>query len=711
MEDVATRPRAIGLLFAGSSTTAVANPIDEVLGFLGATIVGESPDATRIVGVSGDLAFGEVGVGTLPPERTMIITNTGNAPLTVFGIDYPVGFSGNWSSGIIPAGVSRSVTVKFSPTAVTSYGGAVTVNCDYTAGVNTITASGTGAIATRIINVSGDLNFGDVLIEGPPPQRTVTITNTGNSIMTVSSISALLGFTLSWRSGTIPAQSSQEVIVTFSPQFVMHYSGTLRVFSDKTSGGDTLLISGTGTTQNPTRIISLYTNLEFGNVAVGQTQHRNLNISNSGNSPLTVSSISYPAGFSGDWSGGTIPGGNSKTFSVTFSPVSQTNYGGLVTVDSNATSGTNTTTASGTGVPPSAIALLADLTFGSVSVGESAQRNMTIVNQGDLPLTVSGISYPSGFSGNWSSGTIPVGNSQAVTVTFSPLSATSYGGLVTVNSSASSGANTALASGSGVGGGPGRFSNISTRLRVGTGDDGIIGGFIVAGTQPARVLIRAIGPSLPLAGTLADPMLELHDSLGTVASNDNWPSTQGAEIAASGLAPVNSAEAAIIWTLTPGQGYTAIVRGKDGTTGVGVVEAYDLDHPSASNLANISTRGFVDVDDNVMIAGLIVGPGNGTSAKIVVRALGPALGHLGVSGVLDDPMLDLVNSSGTVIRSNNNWKDDPQQRAAIEAAGLAPIHDEEAALLEIVAPGAYTAIVRGSNRTTGVGLVEAYHIP
>jgi hypothetical protein len=195
-------------------------------------------------------------------------------------------------------------------------------------------------------------------------------------------------------------------------------------------------------------------------------------------------------------------------------------------------------------------------------------------------------------------------------------------------------------------------------------------------------------------------------------SNDDWQnSSQQAEIAASGFAPGNTFEPAIIWPLVPGQGYTAIVRGLNGTTGVGVVEAYDLDHPPSSKLANISTRGFVDVDNNVMIAGVIVGPGNGTSARILARALGPSLADLGVPGALVDPTIDLVNSSGMVVRSNNNWKDDPLQRSAIEAAGLAPGHDEEAALVETVAPGAYTAIVQGNGRTTGVGLVEVYHIP
>jgi hypothetical protein len=259
------------------------------------------------------------------------------------------------------------------------------------------------------------------------------------------------------------------------------------------------------------------------------------------------------------------------------------------------------------------------------------------------------------------------------------------------------------------------LGNISTRLRVLTGDNTLIGGMIATGTAPKRVIIRAIGPSLipfGVPGALENPTLELFQGSTLLVSNDDWNnSTQQAEIAASGLAPSNSLESAIVWPLTPGQGYTAVVRGKDGTTGVGIVEAFDLDQAAASKLGNISTRGFVDVDDNVMIAGLIVSPSNGTSTKVLVRALGPTLGDFGVPGYLANPTLDLVNSSGTVIRSNDNWKDDAQQRALIEAAGLAPIHDEEAALVETVAPGAYTAIVRGAARTIGVGLVEGYHIP
>jgi hypothetical protein len=257
------------------------------------------------------------------------------------------------------------------------------------------------------------------------------------------------------------------------------------------------------------------------------------------------------------------------------------------------------------------------------------------------------------------------------------------------------------------------LGNISTRLRVQAGDNVLIGGMIATGTVDKKVIMRAMGPTLTefgVPGALADPTLELYQGNVLLASNDNWRSSpQQAEIASSGLAPGKDAESAIIWTLTPNQNYTAIVRGKDGQTGVGVVEAFDLDQGAPSRLGNISTRGFVDVDDNVMIAGLIVSSPGGGRVNVLVRALGPTLGDFGVQGFLADPTLDLVDSNGVVIRSNDTWQS--SQAALIQAANLAPRYNQEAALVETLAPGAYTAIVRGAGRTTGVGLVEVYSLP
>ncbi len=256
-----------------------------------------------------------------------------------------------------------------------------------------------------------------------------------------------------------------------------------------------------------------------------------------------------------------------------------------------------------------------------------------------------------------------------------------------------------------------QFLNISTRVLVGSGDNVAIAGFIVAGSEAKNVIIRAMGPSLTGAGisnALQDPMLELHDSSGAlVASNDNWKDTQQAEIQASGLAPADERESAIVQTLSPGA-YTAIVRGKDGADGIGLIEGYDLDSSADSIFANISTRGFVGTGDNAMIGGLILG-GNGGGVNVVIaRVLGPSLSNAGVQQALQDPTLELRDQNGVLIDSNDNWKD--RQQALIERQNLAPADDREPALLEVLPAGAYTAIVRGKNDATGVALVEFYNI-
>lgn len=253
---------------------------------------------------------------------------------------------------------------------------------------------------------------------------------------------------------------------------------------------------------------------------------------------------------------------------------------------------------------------------------------------------------------------------------------------------------------------PSQALNISTRLAVGTGDNVLIGGFIITGTQPKKIIARAIGPSLPLAGALADPVLELHDSSGgLIASNDNWRSDQQAEIIATGIAPTNDLESAIVATLPANNSaYTAIVRGVNNGVGIGLVEAYDLDPSVDSKLANISTRGFAQTGDNVMIGGFILGPNSNDASSIVVRAIGPSLA---LANPLQDPTLELRNSDGVLITSNDNWMDNSNSQTIIEN-GLAPMNDNESALLAIPPPGNYTAIVRGKNNTTGVALVEIY---
>ena len=259
---------------------------------------------------------------------------------------------------------------------------------------------------------------------------------------------------------------------------------------------------------------------------------------------------------------------------------------------------------------------------------------------------------------------------------------------------------------------PARLLNISTRLRVGTTDDEtLIGGFIVTGTQPKKVVLRAIGPSLAsrgVQGTLSDPTLELFDSAGnSIAKNDDWMDEPSQDWPDPQFTPEDFQESALVRTLEPGS-YTAIVRGKFGDTGVALVEVYDIGLAADSQLANISSRGLVETGENVLIGGLILGEATRT-ARIVVRAIGPSLQATGLSQTLADPVVDLVDENGATVGSNDNWKD--SQRTELEATGLQPTNDLEAAVVATLVPANYTAVVRGKNDATGVGVVEVYNVP
>ena len=251
--------------------------------------------------------------------------------------------------------------------------------------------------------------------------------------------------------------------------------------------------------------------------------------------------------------------------------------------------------------------------------------------------------------------------------------------------------------------------NISTRAQVGTADNVVIAGFIVTGTGQKTVLIRALGPSLPVPGALSDPVLELHDSTGAlVATNDNWRTSQQSEIIATGLPPSNDKESALLETLNPGA-YTAIVRGVNNAIGVGLVEVYDLDGSNpAIRLTNISTRGNVQTNDNVMIGGFVIQ--GDTAMSVILRVLGPSLsvGGTPMVGRLMDPTLELHDSNGTLLAQNDNWQ--TTQASEIQATSLAPSDDRESAIVSTLVPGAYTAIVRGSGTTTGIALFELYDL-
>lgn len=261
---------------------------------------------------------------------------------------------------------------------------------------------------------------------------------------------------------------------------------------------------------------------------------------------------------------------------------------------------------------------------------------------------------------------------------------------------------------------PARLQNISSRARILTGDNVLIGGFITR-DAPKRVIMRAIGPSMQsggaaVPGRLTDPTLELYrqGNPAPIAVNDDWQ-TNKAEIEQTNLAPTDSRESAIVATLDP-DGYTVVMRGKNGETGIGLVEIYDLDAPNApAVLRNLSARAFVDTDDNVLIGGIIAGPTNTSGTRVVVRAIGPSL-QSQLPEALSDTTLEVVNANGSRI-TNDDWQQS-SDAGAIQQAGLAPSDPRESALLlPSLTAGAHTAIVRGKGNPRGVGLVEIYNLP
>ena len=239
----------------------------------------------------------------------------------------------------------------------------------------------------------------------------------------------------------------------------------------------------------------------------------------------------------------------------------------------------------------------------------------------------------------------------------------------------------------------------------------MIGGFIITGNDSKRVIIRGIGPSMTavgVPGVISDPILRLFGPNGSqIAVNNNWQDTQETEIQATGIPPQDSRESAIVATLSPAA-YTATLADANGNNGVGLVEIYDLNSAANAKLSNISTRGFVQTADNVMIGGFVLGGSSTNSAKVVVRAIGPSLAPFGINNPLSNPTLQLFDNNGQSVAFNDNWQDDPTQAAQLQALNLAPSNPAEAAIVTMLPPGFYTAVVSGQGGGIGIGLIEIY---
>jgi hypothetical protein len=248
---------------------------------------------------------------------------------------------------------------------------------------------------------------------------------------------------------------------------------------------------------------------------------------------------------------------------------------------------------------------------------------------------------------------------------------------------------------------------------VDAGEGVMIGGFIITGNDAKRVVIRGIGPSLAnfnVPNAVNNPVLRLFGPTGSpIAANDNWQDTQAPEVQATGIAPQDPRESAIVATLAPAA-YTATLADLTGGSGVGLVEVYDLNSGAPAKLANISTRGSVQIADNVMIGGFSLGGSSINPAKVIVRAIGPSLAAAGISNPLSNPTLQLFDSNGQSVAFNDNWQDDPAQAAQLQALNFAPQNPGESAVVVTLPPGLYTAVVAGQGGGTGVGLIEVYTV-
>ena len=243
----------------------------------------------------------------------------------------------------------------------------------------------------------------------------------------------------------------------------------------------------------------------------------------------------------------------------------------------------------------------------------------------------------------------------------------------------------------------------------------MIGGFIVRGNVSKPVLIRGLGPSLQSSGMgtstlLSDPYLELHGPNGAlITANDNWKeSPHRSQIEGTMFEPKDDRESVILATLPPGN-YTAVLSGVGQTTGIGLVEVYDNGAALDSDLANISTRGFVQTGNNVMIGGFMLG-GSGDPTRVAVRGLGPSLSQFGLAEVLADPTLEMHDANGTIMISNDNWMDDTAMATELAANALAPQNALESGIFISLPPGDFTVILAGKDGGIGIGLVEIYNL-
>lgn len=539
--------------------------------------------------------------------------------------------------------------------------------------------------------------------------QTVALSNTGSAPLAIASITVSSDYAVTHNCGSgLGVSGFCALSIRFAPTAVGPRNGTVTITDDAYDSPQLISLSGTG--QGAVVALSA-TSKTFGNQGTGSTSAaQSITLSNPGGAVLNITSIVASGDFARTTTcGATLAQGADCVINLTFTPTALGARTGSIVITSDAVSSPNTITLSGTGVASPWVTLSPTaVSFGAQNVGSSsAAQTVVLTNTGTATLNLSSIAATGDFAVTNTCGSgLGAGGSCSLSITFRPTATGIRSGAIAITSNAAGSPHSvSLSGGTGVASAT-RLVNLSTRGQVLTSDNVMIGGFVVGGSTPKKVLVRAVGPTLAnygVTGVLADPTLQLFSGPTAIASNDDWGSaSNSAEIQATGLAPVNAKESAILTTLNPGA-YTAIVWGVAGGTGVGIVEVFELDNPDVP-FVNISTRGQVLTGDNVMIGGFVI---QGDSSKtVLIRAVGPNLANYGVTGVLANPTLQLFSGS-TAIAGNDDWGS-AANAAAIAATGLAPVNPLESAILITLQPGAYTAIVSGVGGGIGVGIVEVF---
>jgi alpha-tubulin suppressor-like RCC1 family protein len=489
--------------------------------------------------------------------------------------------------------------------------------------------------------------------------------------------------------------------IGFNPPGAQTYAGELVVQSSVVGAPERRSLVGTGVAPSSAAITFATGGVDFPPQTVGQaTSAVAHTLTNTGAVSLTVSSVaSSLPDFSATHDCVNVAPNAGCNLQVTFAPAAPNARTALLTLLSNAAGSPHTVTVSGTGVsttaPPGTFALtvakagpgtgvVASTPPGTIDCGATCSAHLA---SGAAVTLVATPASGSGFTG-WSGDCTGSGSCQ-----------------VTMSAARSVTATFTLAS-------PPRMSNISTRGNVLTGDEVMIGGFVIGGAGTKRVAIVATGPSLASHGItnpLANPILRLVRSSDqqVVATNDDWQSaTNASQLSAAGFAPPNALESAILIDLAPGA-YTAIVEGVGGGTGVSVIGVYEVDGPEIP-LINISTRGRVGLGNDVMIGGFVV-QGSGPQTVAIV-ATGPSLAAFGITNPLANPTMTLVRSSDqSVLATNDDWASHPNA-AQLQAAGFAPSSALEPGIFTTLQPGAYTAIVSGVGGGTGIAVIGVYKV-